>query len=263
MEKFNVSAFYRLGGMIRQHYRTFATWETHMPERVKALYELKACFALFLGYSGDTNWKATRDRADEILKWLEFRAQGSGAELDVSPFEAGYETRLSQLLKSFEETFASESQDANVFSVSQKGTHATLDLMQRAADNLPPEVRSRLTSEAQTDIREAGRCLALDCHTAAGLHILRAVESMITIYMAKLTKKPVRRQDRNWGVYLRELNKANADKKLTGYLLHIKDYYRNPLMHPEQVLDANEAFSLFNASLSAIIQIDAAIEACP
>ena len=44
---------------------------------------------------------------------------------------------------------------------------------------------------------------------------------------------------------------------------HMRQFYRNPIIHPDQTLNANEAFSLFNASLSAIVQLDAAIEAWP
>jgi len=39
---------------------------------------------------------------------------------------------------------------------------------------------------------------------------------------------------------------------------HIKDFYRNPIMHPEETLNADQALSLFHTCLSAIVQLDAA-----
>jgi hypothetical protein len=56
---------------------------------------------------------------------------------------------------------------------------------------------------------------------------------------------------------------ARADVKVIGMLQHIKDFYRNPIMHPEESLTSDEAFSLFNTCLSAIVQLDAATQACP
>jgi hypothetical protein len=170
---------------------------------------------------------------------------------------------VADAVETFEATFASEPMDANVFTVSQKGTHASLDLMERAEDNLPPDVKARLSPETVRDIRDAGKCLVLDCHTASGYHILRAVERLVIKYYEKVSGVPVNPRNRNWGVYIRELKRLNAASSVTGYLQHIKDFYRNPIIHPEDTLNANEAFSLFNACISAIIQLDSAIEAWP
>ncbi|HXQ38726.1 MAG TPA: hypothetical protein VN843_32290 [Anaerolineales bacterium] len=234
-----------------------------MEVRVRALHDLKDCLNFFLVNSADTNWKATRDRVKELLALIEPRVGDSPAELYVAPFEAGFESRVKQLREAFEATFASEAQDSTVFSVSQKGTHSTLDLMERAYENLSPEVRSRLSSEIKTDIAEAGRCLALDCHTASGYHILRAVERLIVKYLDKVSGTPHKSKSRNWGVYIDQLRKLNADASVTGYLDHIRRFYRNPLIHPEATLTGAQAFDLFNACLSAISQLDAAIEGIP
>jgi hypothetical protein len=264
MKKLNVSGFYKLGQLIADSYKTFISVANDMPDRVRALHNLKDLLEFFLDQSVDTNWKASRDRAKELIAFISPRVGSSPGELLCMPFEAGYEARVYNLKKAFEDTFFSEAIDSNVFAVSQKGTHSTLDLMERATDNLSLEIRSRLTPEAKFDFCEAGRCLALDCHTAAGLHTLRAVESMIYVYLKKLSKQSsFKRQDRSWGAYIRLLTKYNADPKVISFLQHMKDHYRNPLMHPEQTLDGDAAFSLFNASISALTQLDAAIEAIP
>ncbi|HEX5707149.1 MAG TPA: hypothetical protein VFX96_07625, partial [Pyrinomonadaceae bacterium] len=45
-----------------------------------------------------------------------------------------------------------------------------------------------------------------------------------------------------------------------GMIGHIKDFYRNPIMHPEETLTADDALSLYYTCLSAIVQLDAAIQ---
>src|SRR2546430_250240 len=104
-------------------------------------------------------------------------------------------------------------------------------------------------------MREAGRCLALDCHTAAGFHILRAVESLALIYVTKITGKPHPKKNRDWGAYIRVIRNGQGKAAVADYLYHIKETYRNPIMHPEVRLSGDEAFALFNASLSAIVQL--------
>src|SRR5918911_2868722 len=90
-------------------------------------------------------------------------------------------------------------------------------------------------------------------------HILKAVGSMIREYHLKRTGKQVAAQSRNRGAYIRDLNTHGADTRVTAYLSHMKDFYRNPIVHPELTLTSDQALSLFSAAMSAIIQLDAAL----
>ena len=54
---------------------------------------------------------------------------------------------------------------------------------------------------------------------------------------------PLNRQ--NWGEYIRLLKDNGAAKEVTDHLQNIKENYRNPLMHPEDILELHEAASLF------------------
>jgi hypothetical protein len=136
--------------------------------------------------------------------------------------------------------------------------------MERAFDNLPLDTRNRLSDEAKADIRAAGRCLALDCHTACGYHILRATERLIVKYVDKVAKNVVlKKEPRDWGAYITVLTNHGGDAKVIGTLDHIRVHYRNPIIHPQDTLGPDDAFSLFNTSISAMIQLDAATEALP
>jgi hypothetical protein len=102
----------------------------------------------------------------------------------------------------FETVLEAELQSLDIYLVSQKGTHSTPDLIERAEIMFSLGVRARLPADAIADIRQAGRCLALDNPTASGFHILRAVESVMAIYFALVTGKPMPTRMRNWGIYL-------------------------------------------------------------
>jgi hypothetical protein len=66
----------------------------------------------------------------------------------------------------------------------------------------------------------------------------------------RLLNIPVPQQ--NLGSYIAALIKAGVDQKITGLLSHLKDTYRNPLMHPEMSLTVDEADSLFQVAQSAL-----------
>lgn len=167
-------------------------------------------------------------------------------------------------LVQFEDALKHELEHAPIFYIPQIGTHSVQDLLEHAERNLPNDVVSRLSSECVQDIQQSGRCLVVDASTAAGFHILRAVESLVLAYVDKITTKAHPKINRDWGSYIRVIrNTPNARPAVADYLYHMKETYRNPIMHPEVRLTADEAFALFNASLSAIVQLDAAIEAWP
>jgi hypothetical protein len=161
--------------------------------------------------------------------------------------------------KRFEQEFRFASRDLNIFSVADIGTHSTTKLLQDAHLNLPEDVRKRLSDEVINDLRSAGRCLAFNISTAAGFHILRAVEPLTLQYRNKLAGASAPLKSRSWGVYIRDIRSHGGDEKVAGALDHIRKFYRNPIMHPEETLTLDHAISLFYACLSVIVQLDAAI----
>jgi len=178
---------------------------------------------------------------------------------DLSPFtpekwEATvYDWQLRQIasdLTALEIVLNAELSGLDVYYISQKGIYATPDLIERAENALPEEIKTLLTARTRGDINQAGRCLAFDLPTAAGFHIMRATESVLLAYHAAFVGKPP--NSRNWGAYLADLKGTKAEPKTLGILQQIKDLHRNPTMH-EEVLTGNEAFVLFGIGLSAII----------
>ncbi|HTC49998.1 MAG TPA: hypothetical protein VK722_21930 [Candidatus Aquilonibacter sp.] len=131
------------------------------------------------------------------------------------------------------------------------GNFSINKLLKGASDGYPNKVRIRLTQACKSEIDEAGKCLVYERSTAAGFHILRSVELTIRQYLMSISgfvMPPLNRQ--NWGEYLDLLKKNGAARVVTDHLHNIKDNYRNPLMHPEDSLELDEAVSLFAVAQS-------------
>lgn len=264
MQRINLPAFYHTGEalvnfkrVVKRDAKLVPIWNT--------VFQARAVLAKFMEVTSELSFTHSRESAERLIASIEEYKKELSAYLSdhEKTLDLGWVLKVEKQLNEFEILFERESEKINAFSVSKKGIYDTEALIERAHESLPLSVVSRLSKETIEDINQAGRCLALDSPTAAGFHILRAVESLIRIYHEKLTKKALALKSRNWGSYIRDLNDASADQRITGYLLHMKDTYRNPIAHPDVILSVEEAFSLFNASLSAITQLDAAIQSCP
>lgn len=117
-----------------------------------------------------------------------------------------------------------------------------------------PQIGSRFSPFSKVEIRESGRCLALERYTACGFHMLRAIEAEVRDCAMVLDRaKPPRR---DLGDYIQTLKKYGADSRLVSVLDNIRSAERNPLMHPEDVLSQDDAVGLFcigQAALSRLI----------
>ena len=259
MNHVNINAFYSLGGT----FRSLAEIANY-----KRFEDMK-------GVLVGTRTMLARVLAGEFVPVARCAELGKKLDKEIESFLIKYESKGSDFIKqddarailfaaiTFEDKLRHELDHLDVYYIPPKGTHATLALIEKAETNLPRDVVSRLEPKALNDIQQAGRCLALDAPTAAGFHILRAVESLIVRYIDKITGKPHPPKNRNWGAYIQAIRNNGGKPAVADYLFHMKETYRNPIMHPEVVLTPDEAFSLFNASLSAIVQLDKAIQDWP
>jgi hypothetical protein len=154
--------------------------------------------------------------------------------------------------KEFETVLKAELNRWDAFFVSQKGAYSTADLIHQAETMLPSEAaRALLSPEATEDVRQAGRCLAFNLGTAAAFHMVRATETFIWKYYEAVigTLPPVK--VRNWGTYSRNLTKCGkADTRVVGWLDHIRLEYRNPVLHPQEVVTPDGALEFMNACIS-------------
>ncbi|HXH50526.1 MAG TPA: hypothetical protein VNM47_14375, partial [Terriglobia bacterium] len=106
--------------------------------------------------------------------------------------------------------------------------------------------------EVKEDFTQAGKCLLFDTSTAASFHLLRATEAVVRRYYKALTGVEPKLKFRNWGAYIKVLREKGANQKITQHLWHVKENYRNPILHPEANVSPDEAQVLFGVCVSAI-----------
>lgn len=174
-----------------------------------------------------------------------------------TPLQSFQISFLSQKAKDFETVLANELPGLATYSVSPKGIFSTDDLIANAELHIPEKYRPALSEKAKADIQQAGKCLAFELPTASAFHIWRGVESIMDSYHDALTTKSFfdAGVTRNWGAYIKALEAAKAEKKITVFLDHIREEYRNPISHPNEMLELDEAFALFGPALSVIGQM--------
>ena len=161
--------------------------------------------------------------------------------------------RIKELVHAFETSFQDELGKVPMFCCEDDtiGNLSVDKLLKGASNGYPAKTKAHLSPKCLTEIDEAGRCLVYDRSTAAGFHLLRSVELTVRQYLQAVSgfvMPPLNRQ--NWGEYLKLLKDNGAGKEVTDHLYNIKDNYRNPLMHPEDTLEIDEAVSLFGVAQS-------------
>jgi hypothetical protein len=166
---------------------------------------------------------------------------------------------VSNALTKFETVLAAEMNYTDVFLVTKKRGYDTTDLIERGEILLPIEFTGKIP-EAVHDIRQAGKCLAFEIATAAGFHMMRALELVLRLYYDAVSGGGERPKTNNMGDYLRLLDENNwGDEKVRSVLRQIKDLHRNELIHPEVTLTLDEALALWGIVQSAIISMLPAI----
>jgi len=165
---------------------------------------------------------------------------------------------LRTYLQTFETVFRAEMLDATTYRIPQRGIYSMPALVDRAEESFPDDLRPMVTEKAKQDFHAAGRCLAFNLPTAAGFHVVRAVEAMLEEYYHLFTGKAGTLN--GWNDYLTELDNAIAaqttpapDRKTLNILRQMKDDWRNPVAHPRVVLSEADARILFDTGEAAIM----------
>jgi hypothetical protein len=206
--------------------------------------------------------RISRDPATKLFQLFSQIVPEEITDTDMGTAEAGWKDigyrafGLRQAATNLETVLAAELNNFDTYFVSQKGSFSTPDLVQHAEVMLPESVYSQLSSNALEDFRQAGRCLAFNLGTAAAFHIARSTEDVIRAYYTMIVGSMPSVKMRSWGTYHKNLSRcSNANKKVLGWLDHIKDEYRNPVLHPEESVSPDAALVFINACSSLIIMM--------
>jgi hypothetical protein len=126
-------------------------------------------------------------------------------------------------------------------------------LIEKIETCFSPESWSVIEVNAKKEFEESGKCLAVERYTAAGFHSLRGVECVIRQYIVELNGSLPKRRD--WGSYVEVLRQNQADAGLVAVLDNMRSLERNPLMHPEDWLDVDDAIAIFTLSQTAVSRL--------
>jgi hypothetical protein len=190
---------------------------------------------------------------NEATNWI-IKTKPSEWEKEDAEADAIFENII-KIARESEIVLSAELHTLAAYHITQKGIYSTTDLIERAEGILPQHVLGIIGQMAIREVRESGKCLALDCATASAFHMMRAAEEVMFEYYVSVCKPKPARKLANWGAYIAELGKLNQPevKEVVAMLQQIKDRHRNLIMHPEISLTIDEAFTLFEIAQGAII----------
>jgi len=257
MEKINLPSIYQLGSELNPLTTMTYDKSKRFDILIGALKVLISMNTLFKKFPTLIVCRAKvselENAKEEAREWLQ---KGENSELVKTEVSADRVFQgIINIAKELEIVLSAELQTLATYHITQKGIYSTADLIERGEGILPQHVLGRIGQMAIGEVRESGKCLALDCATACAFHMMRAAEEVMHKYYVSVCKpKPAERLT-NWGAYINELNKLNKPevKEVVAMLQQIKDRHRNLIMHPEIVLSIDEAFTLFEIAQGAII----------
>lgn len=211
---------------------------------------------LFQDPTVGTTFRRAASTANELYSLL--------TEQTRRPWEEDYtaydKARVEGLLDRFTTLLQAELAVADAYFVVQKRGLDTVALVSAGEVLFPPSLASKVP-EAVADLREAGKCIAFELCTAAGFHLVRAVETVLRRYWEVETGNAPKPRQRNIGTYIRGLEGLNkGDEKILAALRQFKDLHRNVLTHTEVFLDTDKALSLLGIARSVV---DAMLDQIP
>jgi len=164
------------------------------------------------------------------------------------------------MLEKFEHALAAEMNYGPTYVAGKRGIYSTYDLIENAQQSFSESMRKHMPEASMKEFATAGRALAFGLGTAAGLHLLRAIELVLKKYYETFSGTVVGKNERTYSIYLKKLaalsedeaNDFRPDKRLLQMLAQIKEHYRNPLTNPESNITVEQATSLFGLATAAI-----------
>lgn len=153
----------------------------------------------------------------------------------------------------FEPVLQAELSNQVMYLVLPKGVYDVVALIEDGSQLFPQSLHMK-APEAALDITEGAKSMAFELWTAAAFHFHRANEAVLRRYYDKRAGPNKRPKIETMGTLLKALEeKGLGDKQVIVALQNIKEFHRNPIIHPGQYVDdAEQAFSLVAAIRAAM-----------
>jgi hypothetical protein len=168
----------------------------------------------------------------------------------VTPWEA---TTLRSAATALTSTIRDEARHNYILCIENQRCLSAHSLVDRIENCFSVEAWSVIDKDAKREFEESGKCLGVERYTGAGFHSLRGVECVIRQFIVELTGSLPKKRD--WGHYVEVLNRNGADASMVAVLDNIRSLERNPLMHPEDWLDIDDAIGIFTLCQTAVTRL--------
>ena len=238
MQRLNTGYFYQLGSQVHQlvEIAPESKWSDWYWKLVMARDSLDGFTKEYLIPA-----PLSKQAATELVIVINNVLPSDGPSPSDMDKEIGYAMfEIYQKLREFEPILAAELRQIETFVMAPKGIFDTKLLVDFAETMFSNEVREWLSEQAIKDIQQAGRCLAFELSTAAGFHLMRAVEDSIREYYKEVAQKPFNKDERSlswktWKKYTDALEKEGVDEKIINALDQMRTLHRNPISHPDEI----------------------------
>jgi len=198
----------------------------------------------------------------EVRRVLDdYKSEGDQLVGDVHYFDCYI---LRSHAQKFENILAAELQWGQLYLVEPKGGYDLTQLTSNGIVIFPSALQEKVP-EALQDALEAARCIAFALPTAAAFHLHRVNELVLRRYYDTVTNDAPRPVNRNIGAYIDAMKNAQfKDQKIFGALAALKDFHRNPVLHPDDRLESIEdAIALLGVVNTVIAYMLMAIRPTP
>jgi hypothetical protein len=184
-----------------------------------------------------THLRISRDLAGELHKSTSDMI-GDGSDNDR--VIADHEIWLLKFRRdAFKPVFISEISTLPSFLVMEKEGY-DINLLIDDGKKLFPATLLSKAPEAVRDAMEVGKAIAFELPTAAGFHIFRVVEAVLKRYWDHVSSKKDRPKLETIGTYAAVLEDSKfGDQKVWESLKQLGKLHRNPLVHPEVILESD------------------------
>lgn len=174
---------------------------------------------------------------------------------------------IAHAITSFETALRHSLESLPTYVVERIGIYDIDYLLTKADDAFPDDLLARIPTKSREDFRRAGTCLAFDLHTATGFHGYRAVDEMLRAYCTHFTGGLPKQRD--WGAFIAAVRGVTIPRvrvpnaRTIELMNRVRSIDRNPHIHPETDLDADEAKNAFDLCRTVITFMATDIENAP
>lgn len=279
MQKVNVYAFYRFGKRLKEAGSVSLqpvleqfefNGQSPQIDATRMLAAMETIYAGCLVFLKDTEGCVLPKSCAKIAEIKELHIRywkliGNAIDANDDEERTALFTRwlrqANRLTDDFEEILKHEVDRINAFVTTQKGSHDTEILAERAEESYSAETRKYLSAHSIYDFKEAGKCLLFDCYTAMGYHIFRGTEALMLRYYEVLAGK-VYSGAPGWGSVESALTakKFSVPHDILITLSQMRVHLRNGIAHPDFIIEADEALPFYNIAQLIIPRIAKEIE---